>query len=149
MDFKTDLERGKQGELMVAQAFEKMGYEVKDVTDDPSFWKKDVDFIINDNGVERRLEVKTDWNIWRTGNVVLELNKTYDPKILGWFNFSQATHFAFVDIKNRLAYMVRANELAARVNEKKDTLRKKQLNNYDCYLLNIQENSDIFTAIAI
>lgn len=45
-DFYLCLERGRQAEVMVANAFRSMGYDVMDVTKNPAFWKQDVDLLI-------------------------------------------------------------------------------------------------------
>ena len=60
-DFYLCLERGRQAEVMVANAFRSMGYDVMDVTKNPAFWKQDVDLLIWDHdGIQYKFEVKAD-----------------------------------------------------------------------------------------
>ena len=44
--FYLDLKRGRQAEVLVANAFRMMGYGVMDVTKNPIFWHKGIDLLI-------------------------------------------------------------------------------------------------------
>lgn len=155
-DFLFDLARGKQGEILVADAFRNMGYPVTDVTHNPDYWKRDIDLLIDDNGIERQMEVKSDWNMGKTGNVVLEIRKE-DGKD-GWFRFTESSHLAFVDMEKRIAYIARTKELKDYVEGwmiqeemGKDVsayIKPKHLNGYFCLLLNI-ENTKLFQKVAV
>ena len=155
----ADLKRGKQGEVLVANAFRNMGYDVTDVSTNSDYWKKDVDLIIDDNGIERWIEVKSDWNMSRTGNVVLENYKENDRENKGWYQFTEASHIAFVDMKSRIAYICRTSELRMRVGslmanaadgiDISPYIKMKSLNGYRCFLLNVENNEDIFQKVAV
>lgn len=156
-DFLTDLARGKQGEVLVANAFRNMGYKVTDVTSNSDYWKKDIDLLIDDNGTERQMEVKADWNMGRTGNVVLEIRKDKDGKA-GWFNYTESSHLAFVDMKNRVAHIARTKDIRDCVNgwmlqgevgmDVSAYITPKHLNGYFCLLLNV-ENTGMFQKVAV
>lgn len=156
-EFLNDLAKGKQGEVLVANAFRNMGYPVTDVTSNPDYWKKDIDLLIDDNGIERRMEVKSDWNMGKTGNVVLEIRKENSGKD-GWFRFTESSHLAFVDMKNRVAYIARTKELQDHVNgwmiqgetgrDVSAYIKPKHLNGYFCLLLNV-ENTELFQKVAV
>lgn len=156
-NFYKDLARGKQGEVLISAAFQKMGYEVKDVSSDSCYWEKDIDLIVNDNGIERQIEVKSDWNLSKTGNVVLEIRKSDSGKA-GWFTFTQSSHLAFVDMKNNIAYIGRTKEIKDAVDvwllqgaagaDVSAYIKNKHLNGYFCLLLNI-ENSKLFQKLAV
>lgn len=158
-DFFKDLVRGKQGEVLVANAFRDMGYEVTDVTGDSDYWKKDIDLLIDDNGIERSMEVKADWNMGTTGNVVLEAYKENNPETEGWYRYTESSHLAFVDMRNKIAYICRTNELRERVgslmvsgtegNDISAYIKIKSLNGYRCYLLNVENNEDLFQKVAV
>ena len=75
-NFYDDLARGRQGEILVTKALREMGHTVEDVTKDSDYWKKDIDLIV-DGGT---LEVKSDWNMGKTGNIVLEMRKRENGK---------------------------------------------------------------------
>lgn len=157
--FMADLKRGKQGEALVAKAFRDMGYEVTDVSNNSDYWKKDIDLLIDDNGTERSIEVKSDWNMSKTGNVVLENYKVYEKDKEGWFQYTEASHLAFVDMKNRIAYICRTSELRIRVASLMDEVMKgenitpfittRTLNGYSCFLFNVENNEDIFQKVAV
>lgn len=156
-NFMNDLAKGKQGEVLVASAFRNMGYQVTDVTNDSDYWKKDIDLLIDDNGTERQIEVKADWNLGRTGNAVLEIRKDKDGKD-GWFNYTEASHLAFVDMQHRIAYIGRMEEIRDYVNgwtiqgqdgmDVSAYIKPKHLNGYYCLLLNL-ENTGLFQKLAV
>lgn len=156
-DFYSDLARGRQGEVLVANAFRNMGYEVTDVTKNESYQVKDIDLLIDDNGTERQMEVKADWGVARTGNVVLEIRKLKDGKA-GWYTFTESTHLAFVDMHNRIAYIGRTQEVKDYVNgwilqakngmDVSAYIKPKDIHGYFCLLLNV-ENSKLFQKLAV
>lgn len=156
-NFMNDLAKGKQGEVLVASAFRNMGYKVTDVSADSDYWKKDIDLLIDDNGTERQIEVKADWNLGRTGNAVLEIRKDKDGKD-GWFNYTEASHLAFVDMQHRIAYIGRTEEIRDYVNgwtiqgqdgmDVSAYIKPKHLNGYFCLLLNL-ENTGLFQKLAV
>lgn len=165
-DFLKDLQRGKQGEVMVANAFRKMNYDVQDVSNNKEFQKKDIDLVIDDNGTSRYMEVKADWTMGTSGNIVLELWKQANSENLGWYSYTEATHLAFCDMKNKIAYICRTADLKKRIAVLKDeALRKfyygetadlhknditpKVLNGYYCYLFSWKNNQDIFNKVAL
>ena len=146
-DFLESLERGKQGERLVSLAFMNMGYLVIDKTMDKEYWEKDIDLIIFDkDGTKHLFEVKSDWNMAYTGNVVLELtNKSGDT--CGWFNKTQSTHLAFCDMQNRIAYICRTKELRQWVQQHRD-LKHYIIQGCDCVLINITD-TPIFRRLCI
>ena len=136
--FFLDLSRGAQAEMLVSNYFRGNGYDVMDVTKNPIFWKKDIDLFIYDrDGTKYEFEVKADWTIHRTGNVVLELTNKLGEKS-GWFNKTEASHIVFTDMENRIGYVARTNELRKYVCLHPD-LPKVVLNSCDCVLVNIND----------
>ena len=135
--FLLDLERGRQAEVLVTNAFRLMGYDVMDVTKNPAFWKKDIDLLIWDHdGTQYKFEVKADWNMHKTGNVVLELTSKTGTE--GWFLTSEATHYAICDMHNRICHIARAHELKEYVQQHSD-LQHVCLNGCECILININD----------
>lgn len=64
---------GKTGELFVARFFQKLHWNVKDLTGIQKYRDEDIDFIVtNQDGESFRIEVKTDTRMHETGNVVVE-----------------------------------------------------------------------------
>lgn len=103
--FKQQLDKGKCGESVVAAFFYNRGNQVKDVSNDTEYQKKDIDFIItNKDGVEMTVEVKTDYKLNASGNLFFE--STYYKEwgeSPGWYDYCMADYIAFYDvIGNRL-----------------------------------------------
>lgn len=136
-NFWKDLERGRQAEVLVANAFSMMNYDVMDVSKEAVFWSKDVDLLIWDHDeTQYKFEVKADWNMYKTGNAVLELTSKTGSQ--GWFQTSEATHFAICDMHNRVCYIARANELREYVQQNPD-LPLIWLNGCECLLVNVND----------
>lgn len=53
---------GKQGEELFKQIMQNRNYKVVDVTDNPDYWVKDIDFIVTSptTGLTKSFEVKYD-----------------------------------------------------------------------------------------
>ena len=135
--FYLCLERGRQAEVMVMNAFRSMGYDVMDVTKNPAFWKQDVDLLIWDHdGTQYKFEVKADWSIGRTGNIVLEMKGKTGGK--GWYLTTEATHLVFCDMQNRIGYIARTTELKEYTEHEKN-LDHANLSGCECLLVNIND----------
>lgn len=144
-DFYLDLKRGRQAEVMVMNAFRSMNYGVMDVTKNPKFWKEDVDLLIWDHdGTRYKFEVKADWTLHRTGNIVLELTSKTGSD--GWFRTTEATHIVFTDMINRIGYIVRSTDLRNYV-EHHSNIDHGILGGCECLLININDCSELFTKI--
>ena len=146
-DFFYDLSRGAQGETLVANAFTQMGYEVMSVSKNPMWFKKDVDLMIWDNdGTQYKFEVKADWSMHRTGNVILELtSKVGTP---GWFETTESDHLVFCDMENRIGYVFRTEELRDYV-QKDPELDRGKLNGCECIILNINNCNSLYQKIRL
>ena len=81
----------------------------------------------------------------RTGNAVLELTSKTGNK--GWFLTSEATHFAFCDMKNRIAYIARSTELRQYASLHSN-LPHITLNGCECIFISVNE-PDMFHKITI
>ena len=70
---------GKQGESLFKEIMIARGYDVKDVSNNPEYWYKDIDFIITSptTGETKSFEVKWDSRINQTGNLYLELTNVH------------------------------------------------------------------------
>ena len=80
---------GKQGESLFKQIMLERGYSVNDVSNNPEYWYKDIDFIITSptTGQTKSFEVKWDSRINSTGNLYLEISNIYSQGGKGWFKF--------------------------------------------------------------
>ena len=80
---------GKQGESLFQQRMYEMGYGVNNVSNNPDYWYKDIDFIVTSpkTGVVKSFEIKWDSRINSTGNLYLELTNVHSKGGKGWFDF--------------------------------------------------------------
>lgn len=102
---------GNQGEKLVAEWLQRIGYEVEDVSMNRDYFAKDIDFIVTKGEEEMAVEVKTDQRMADSGNVLLEVRVDVDKNKPGWWQYCQATHLFFVDIRQKQVHCVRRDEL--------------------------------------
>lgn len=108
---------GKQGERLFKETMEARGYDVIDVSGNPDYWYKDIDFIITSptTGETKTFEVKWDTRINSTDNLYLERTSTFtkQPGIegLGWFEWCEADYLAYGDAVSGQFYIIPVNKL--------------------------------------
>lgn len=107
---------GRQGELIFSHKMRESGYTVNDVSGDPNYWAKDIDFFcINPaTGASRSFEVKWDTRINQTGNLYLEQSNIHSKGGQGWFNFTQADFLAYGDANTKTFYIIPMQKLKER-----------------------------------
>lgn len=110
---------GKQGELLFQQIMEQKGYKVVDVSGNPQYWDKDIDFIVTSptSGEVKTFEVKWDYRINKTGNLYLEVANSHSKDAQGWYNFCEADFVAYGDAHSRTFYIFPLLELKEKVNK--------------------------------
>lgn len=104
---------GKQGEQLFKEIMESRGYAVEDVSNNPSYWYMDIDFIITSptSGEVRTFEVKWDTRINRTGNLYLEKTNVHSRGGYGWFEFTKADYLAYGDAVSGQFYIIPMDQL--------------------------------------
>lgn len=107
------MSNGKQGEMLFSQQMTERGYKVQDVSNNPDYWHKDIDFIITSPTTNKvkTFEVKWDSRINKTGNLYLELTNVHSKGGLGWFKFCQADYVAYGDAQAKVFYVIPLAEL--------------------------------------
>lgn len=117
------MNNGKQGERLFAQTMKNRNYIVNDVSKNPDYWSKDIDFIITSptTGLTKTFEVKWDSRICKTGNLYLELSNRNSAGGLGWFKFCEADYIAYGDSVKRKFYIIPLLELKERVEQSPKT----------------------------
>ena len=112
---------GKYGEQLFSQEMESRGYKVVNVSNDSTYWDKDIDFIITSpsSGLVKSFEVKYDDRIKDTGNLYLELTNVHSKGGQGWYKFCQADYLAYGDARGGIFYIIPLADLRARVDQKK------------------------------
>ena len=78
-----------RGEIAVSKTMREYGYEVNDVTKNPQYFDKDIDFIVRnpDTGKVTTIEVKSDSRMHDTGNLFIEFSNPRSKEGKGWYCF--------------------------------------------------------------
>ena len=101
---------GHDGETIVRHYFEKQGYKVADLTGDPDWQASDVDIQIEmPDGSLRYMEIKTDTEMWKTGNIFLELSmerRNSGTVSEGWFTYSLANDLCYLCCGTSTLYVI-------------------------------------------
>lgn len=107
---------GRQGEKLFQEIMENRNYKVVDVSNNPSYWSKDIDFIITSpaTGDTKTFEVKWDTRIHNTGNLYLELTNVHSVQGIGWFKFCQADYLVYGDAQIQKFYVIPFQQLKER-----------------------------------
>ena len=115
--FTQDLNRGRQGEIIVAKALAAKGHKIEDVSLSPSYQYRDIDFLLTKNGKTTSLEVKNDIRSNDTGNVFIEMfnQNNISRKYKGWFFYCEAQYLAFLQYKHGVAHIIHHDDLIALV----------------------------------
>ena len=111
--FMESVRIGAKSEQLVSKVLEERGWQVTDVTDDVNYRKADIDFVVvpADGGESRTVEVKSDNNISRTGNIFCEVITNVANKTPGWFTSSEATYLCIHDTKNNDIHFLLLDDL--------------------------------------
>ena len=111
------MNNGKQGEKLFQQIMQNKGYLVEDVSNNPLYWNKDIDFVITSptTGVTKTFEVKFDSRLNKTGNLYLELVNINSQNGDGWYKFCQADYIAYGDAITNTFYIIPLLELREKV----------------------------------
>ena len=136
----------KQGEQLAKEIMEAKGWEVTDVSNNPDYWYKDIDFIVKnpENGHVITMEIKWDSKINKTHNLYIELTNINSKGGKGWFTFCEADYLAYGDAAARCFYIIPLLELKNKINNNKVQCRTAQCG-YDStgLLVCIDDISDI------
>ena len=108
---------GKQGEQVFSYRMKQAGYTVQDVSNNPDYWTKDIDFLITSptTSAIRSFEVKWDARINQTGNLYLELANVHSKGGKGWFSFCEADYLAYGDAQTKVFYVIDMQQLRERI----------------------------------
>lgn len=119
---------GRMGEQLFAQIMTERAYIVEDVSGNPDYWGRDIDFLITSpSGATKSFEVKWDERIHKTGNLFLETENPRSKGGKGWFQFCQADYLVYGDAVNRCFYVIPLLELKEKIKD----LPYKWANTYD------------------
>jgi len=107
-EFEADKQIGQMAEKMVAAALAAKGNRITDVSGDPEYQWKDIDFVVERREDTTTLEVKNEVKSQRTGNVFLEVSSNGGK---GWFRKTEAEHIAFAQTDFGIAHIVSMDDL--------------------------------------
>ena len=108
---------GNLGEQVFSFKMKEIGFKVDNVSNNPDYWSKDIDFIITSpSGNTRTFEVKYDNRLHQTGNIYLELTNIHSQGGRGWFDFCQADFLAYGDADSRRFYIIPLTKLREYIN---------------------------------
>lgn len=110
---------GKNGEQLFSRIMQERSYVVQDVSNNPSYWSKDIDFIVTSpvTNLTKSFEIKWDSRINSTGNLYLELTNVNSKQGRGWFEFCEADYLAYGDACAQVFYIISLADLKARVSK--------------------------------
>lgn len=113
------------GEQEVKDYLRSNGYTVADVSDNPHYWKIDVDILAYKESLEDevKIEVKNDGVISRTGNLFIELIMDVAKGRAGWYEITQADYIYYRDKNNQIVYCLDFKDLSSFIDTYKDNLR--------------------------
>lgn len=100
---------GKIGETKAANLFKYLKYEFKDVSNNKSWYDKDVDFFIKNKDKKLKIEVKTDSKDY--GNILCETIKNTNSRKEGWSLGSEADLILFYKITTHKMIILDLNRL--------------------------------------
>ena len=115
----------RDGEKLFAQRMIDKGYKVLDVSKNPDYFDKDIDFIVFSpaTGLTKSFEIKTDTKIHKTGNLYLELSNIHSKQWNGegWWKHCEADYLVYIDAARRKFYIIPLLELKERVEQSPKT----------------------------
>ena len=117
------------GEYELKCSLRENGYEVKDVSNDVTYFNKDIDLIATNigTGAVTNLEVKWDKRIAATGNLFIEIENPRSLGGNGWFKFCQADMLAYGDAINKKFYFFRVAALKKYIEAHEDELEVRKI----------------------
>ena len=99
------------GEELAYECLVNQGYTVEDVTQNPAYYRLDIDLIATRDGEQHTIEVKWDRRMSQTGNMFIETTSSIEEGKEGWFMFCKADLLYYGDSVNRIFYIIRMDDL--------------------------------------
>lgn len=98
----------REEELRLHSYFESRGYEIVDKRDCKDSQSKDIDFEIRLGEQLLSIEVKADKQMYKTGNIIVEIshNRPYKGRTEGWFKKCEADIICYSDVVMKKGYML-------------------------------------------
>lgn len=98
---------GKNYEQVVKQHLQKRNIKVTDVAENSEWQKKDIDFIIEKEGISATIEIKADSRIHKTNNFFFEISALRGKaRSAGWLEKCQADYLCVYDTIRNHGYIL-------------------------------------------
>lgn len=119
MSLEELIEPMNMGEDEVKTFLRAAGYKVQDVSNNPAYFKKDIDLLATnpETGKTVSIEVKWDRRMAQTRNFFIEIANIRSHEGKGWFNFSEADFIYYIDAVNNYLYIFKFKELEDYINK--------------------------------
>ena len=133
----------KPGELEFKLQAQQQGHKLEYVGDEPEFWRRDIDFIIND-----RTAVEVKWDSWinTTGNLFIETANPRSKDGKGWYLFCEADYLAYGDSRINQFYIIKMSDLRHYIST--HNLELKITNDgAEGFLVSLNDISDIYAIL--
>ena len=121
---------GTMGERAVYKFLMQQGYKIEDVTLQPQYWEKDIDYIVTNpqSGAQAAIEVKCDSRMARTGNFFIETKNPRSQGGKGWLYFCQADFIYYLDSINEILYIFKTYQLKEFIKQNQAYLKTRETN---------------------
>lgn len=98
-----------KGEMRFKQLLETQNIKYEDVTANPNYFAIDIDFLVGD----KKIEVKSDSVMWRTGNLFIETATSHSGNHCGngWIYYTEADEIWYYDERNDIFYVFNPEEM--------------------------------------
>ena len=119
MSINELIEPMNMGESEVKDLLRAAGYKVQDVSNNPAYFKRDIDLLATNpsTGATVSIEVKWDRRIAKTKNFFIEIANIRSNEGKGWFNFCEADFIYYIDAVNNYLYIFKFKDLEKYINE--------------------------------
>ena len=145
----------RAGEYELKRYLRDTGRKVEDVSDNPHYWKKDIDLIVDDF---ETVEVKWDGKLADTGNLFIELYSDIYERKAGWYKFCEARNLAYGDAQNKMFFIFDFAKLKAHIEAHKAEYKTATAADYgkdgitkwsEGYLVPMETLSGLYTTIDV
>ncbi len=146
MSFEDDYKKGLYSEILVINYFKKKGWIINDLRNDWFWRKKDCDIQIQKDNYSFLFEIKQQKRIERKNEIVIELydwNRNTD----GWFYYSKADYFVFVNPIDKKGYVISAFNLKEYIENNNFEEELNSYSNCEVYYLNLNKMKNIYRII--
>lgn len=152
LTFEELLEPVHAGEHELKNKLRESGYKVRDVSNNPSFWRKDIDLLATNprTHITTSIEVKWDSKVADTNNIYIEISNPRSKGGKGWFSFCEADVLAYGDAVNNKFYMFKLPALKQFIKVNKNKLEtRRTADGAIGYLVNLSSVAGLANVVSV